>query len=87
MRYTLKELSELEPAAISALRSRGHIRGVIEALIETAKAGLQAVDAEREACAKICDKQQPEYERFEGQRAAGQTARKCAAAIRARGEK
>lgn len=42
----------------------------------------EIVLAEREVCAKICDAAQPPLERFDVQRAAGQTARDCAKDIR-----
>ena len=37
-----------------------------------------------EECAKVCDNNVPPIERYQEQRAAGNTARDCAAAIRAR---
>ena len=42
--------------------------------------------AEREACAKVCEGLAPPNEWHDFQRASGQTARNCAAAIRARGD-
>ncbi len=42
--------------------------------------------AEREACAKVADASIPQHERFDDQRAAGNTSRAIAAAIRARGQ-
>lgn len=55
-------------------------------MLETFNAQVEAlVLAEREACAEIARKAIPKYERFEDQRAAGNTARKIEADIRARG--
>jgi hypothetical protein len=65
-----------------------HLSGWTNELCEWAKgyarlAVEQAVAAEREACAKVCDEQYPYSVFHTDQRAA----KNCAAAIRARGDK
>lgn len=84
----LQHFADLAAAKERVSRKAAQIENELlkEALAGAAMKERRAVWAEREACAQVCGGLVPPNEWYDFQRAAGQTARECGKAIRARGK-